>query len=117
MSQGDASTVTSRPAYFAVLCTTPDVETATALADKLVRARLSACVNVVPGLTSVYWWNNAVHHDAEALLIAKTDGAHLRELIDAIVLHHPYDNPEAIALEVADGAERYLQWISDSIEP
>lgn len=116
MSHGDPSTVTSRPAYFAVLCTAPDVESATALADKLVRERLAACVNVVPGLTSVYWWNNAVHHDAEALLVAKTDRAHVRELIDAIVRHHAYDNPEAIALEVAAGAAAYLQWISDSLE-
>lgn len=100
---------------FVVLCTVPDARTATELSRSLVQAKVAACVNVVPGVTSFYHWEGAVCQDQEHLLVAKTDGAHLQELIDMISRDHPYECPEAIALKIVDGARAYLEWIGTAL--
>ena len=90
--------------FFVVLCTCPDLETARGLARQLVEGSLVACVNVVPGLRSIYRWNGSVHEDAEVLMILKTTGDQL----------HPYDVPEFVALAVSNGHDPYLRWVADS---
>ena len=105
----------ARPSRFVVLCTAPDQETATRLARAWVEGRLAACVNVIDGIISVYRWEGAVQEDREVLLVAKTDAAHLDQLIANIEADHPYDCPEAIALPIAAGAEPYLEWIGAAL--
>ncbi len=113
--------IDTNPAYeavgsrFVVLCTTPDAQTATELSRSLVQAKVAACVNVVPGVISFYRWEGAVCRDEEHLLVVKTDGAHLQELIDMISREHPYDCPEAIALKIVGGASEYLEWIEAAL--
>ncbi len=98
-----------------MLCTAPDAETAARLARLLVSRRLAACVNVIPGLSSHYHWDDALREDPELLLLAKTDGDHLAELIEAIEQEHPYECPEAIALPISAGSSAYLEWIRQSL--
>ena len=95
----------------AVLITAPDEQTALALARALVEARLAACVNLVPGVRSVYRWQGVVQDDGEILMIAKTRRARLVELQRRVHELHPYDVPEVIALPVGGGSEAYLGWI------
>lgn len=100
--------------FFVVLCTCPDVETAQALARQLVESSLVACVNVVPGLRSIYRWNGSVQEDAEVLMILKTTGDRLEVARERLVQLHPYDVPEFVALAVSNGHDSYLQWVVDS---
>lgn len=99
-----------------VLTTVPDAETATEIARALVEERLAACVNVVPGLTSIYRWEGEIQEDTEFLLLIKTT----EEAIDALQKRleelHPYSVPEVLAFQVNSGLERYLSWVEKSVK-
>ena len=94
-------------------CTCPDTATAQAIADVLVGERLAACVNVLPGLRSVYRWQGAIERADEALLLIKTVRGQLPALQARVVALHPYELPELVAVEVAGGLAAYLDWIAE----
>lgn len=115
MSDNAEGISAGRPGEFlVVLSTVPDHGTATGIARALVEARLAACVNVVPGLTSIYRWEGAVHEDAELLLVIKTRRALFDELARALSAAHPYEVPEIVALPLAGGGAKYLAWLAES---
>ncbi|AEB11764.1 divalent-cation tolerance protein CutA [Marinithermus hydrothermalis] len=95
-----------------VLVTVPNEETAKTLARTLVEERLAACVNIVPGLTSVYRWEGKVVEDAELLLVIKTTEARFAALEARVRALHPYTVPEVIALPIQAGARPYLEWLA-----
>lgn len=94
-------------------CTCPDADTAARVADALVAERLAACVNVVPGLRSVYRWQGAVERSDETLLLIKTTRDRLEALVARVPALHPYELPEVIAVEVAGGLSTYLDWVAE----
>ncbi|MCC7071099.1 MAG: divalent-cation tolerance protein CutA [Deltaproteobacteria bacterium] len=94
-----------------VLITVPSMETARTLARTLVEERLAACVNIVPGLTSIYRFEGAIHEDAELLLVVKTVPHRLTALFARVAELHPYKVPECLALPVESGLPRYLEWV------
>ena len=81
----------------------------------LVERRLAACVNVVPGVTSIYSWKGGVSTDSELLLVIKTRREKLDEVRSALLELHPYEVPELIAMAIEGGHEAYLEWIEDSV--
>jgi periplasmic divalent cation tolerance protein len=93
-----------------VFITTPRDE-ANKLARTLVEMRLAACVNLTPRIESYFWWDDAVQHDEEALLIVKTTEAKLDDLMTYVAENHSYDLPEVIALPLSEGLPEYLAWI------
>jgi periplasmic divalent cation tolerance protein len=97
-----------------LVSTCPDASTAERIARELVGASLVACVNIVPGLRSIYRWSGAVKADDEVLMILKTPADRLSAARERLVALHPYDVPEVVALPVADGHHPYLQWVIDS---
>lgn len=98
-------------AYNVVLVTVPDRKTAEDLAEGLVKAKLAACVNIVPGLTSVYWWEGKVDRAEELLLVAKTRASLVPELVKFVRKNHPYTVPETISLPILAGNPAYLDWL------
>lgn len=94
-----------------VLVTAPDAETAQRLAHALVTERLAACVNLVPGIRSVYRWEGRIHEDAEVLLVAKTRADRCDALAARIQALHPYELPEVVVLPVTGGSAGYLDWV------
>ena len=96
-----------------VLVTCPP-DRAQSIADALVEERVAACVNVVPGLQSVYRWKGEVHHDTEAMLLVKTTRDRFEALKQAVLKHHPYELPEVIAVPVDRGHTPYLEWVIES---
>jgi periplasmic divalent cation tolerance protein len=98
-----------------VLCTVPDRESAERIATMLVTERLAACVNIVPGITSVYRWQEKIETDSELLLVIKT-GQGVSETLQNRILHlHPYELPEIIAVPIEEGLPGYLDWLTDSL--
>ena len=93
------------------LTTCPDEASAQALATALVQERLAACVNRIGGLRSTYIWDARLQDEAEILLIIKTTAARLDELQARLKSLHPYELPELLAIAVAGGNERYLDWV------
>jgi periplasmic divalent cation tolerance protein len=95
-----------------VLSTCASTEEAQRMARALVEKRLAACVNVMPGIRSVYRWKDAIEDEEEVLLLIKTSRGLLEELREEIERLHSYEVPEVIALSVVDGSERYLAWMN-----
>ncbi len=93
------------------LITAPDVATALLLARALVEARTAACVNLLPGVTSIYRWQGAVHEDAEVLLVAKTRAERLSQIEALLARLHPYEVPELVVLAPEHVERKYLAWL------
>jgi periplasmic divalent cation tolerance protein len=93
------------------LCTCPDMDTAHALAERLLTERLAACINILPGLVSVYQWQDKLETDQEVLLLIKTTGQRIAALTARILALHPYDLPEVISHPITAGHPHYLDWV------
>jgi periplasmic divalent cation tolerance protein len=96
-----------------VLITSASREEAEDIARKLVEERLAACVNIVPHVRSLFWWENKLSEEEEVLLIVKTRRSRFRALVLRVKALHSYSVPEIIALPVVVGHTSYLQWIED----
>lgn len=96
-----------------VLVTAPDAETGKRIARALVEPGLAACVNVVPGLTSIYRWKGVVEEAGEVLLVVKTTRERLDACREALVRVHPYEVPEFVALDADAVAPAYAAWVAD----
>ena len=92
------------------LCTCPPSE-AVRLAGLVVEGGLAACVNVLPSVQSIYRWEGKLENEEESLLIIKTTTTGFPALCDTLAEAHPYDVPEIILLDVADGLPAYLGWV------
>jgi periplasmic divalent cation tolerance protein len=104
------------PSVSLVLTTLGADADAAALATTLVEERLAACVNIVPGVTSVYRWQGAVSQDREQQLIIKTTNASLTALEARLRQLHPYELPEFIIVHAGGGSEEYLNWVAGSVD-
>ncbi len=94
-----------------VLVTVPDQKTAELLAHRLLEARLIACAQFLPGLTSIYEWKGKVETAQEWLVIMKTRSDVFEKLCERIQSLHPYEVPQIVALPIERGHLPYLQWI------
>ena len=98
------------------LCTVPDQDTATRIAETLVTEQLAACVNIIPAIQSIYRWEGAIEHDEELLLLIKTSTAVWPLLEERILALHPYELPEIISVRIQDGNNHYLNWITNNLK-
>jgi periplasmic divalent cation tolerance protein len=101
--------------YLVAMTTVGDAEQAVALARALLDRRLVACVNVLPGVRSLYRWKGSFADEAEQVLLMKTRADRFEELSAAVAELHPYEVPELIAFAVEKGAPSYLRWIDSSL--
>ena len=98
-----------------VLVTAPSPAVARRIARALIARRLAACVNVMPGLISLFWWAGKLSRAREALLIIKTPARAFQPLTRAILSLHPYEVPEILALAVTAGHAPYARWVRASV--
>lgn len=101
--------------YCVILVTTGSQAQAESIARALVEEKLAACCNIVPGLRSVYRWQDAVQVDEEQLLIIKSAPTRFEEIERRVRDLHAYDVPEIIMLPVTRGSAPYLAWIDQSL--
>ena len=97
-----------------VLCTCPTTE-AESLSQKIIEAKLAACVNILPTITSIFSWEATIQKEQESLLLIKTTQAIYPKLEAHLAEMHSYDVPEIIALPIHKGLPNYLNWINDTV--
>lgn len=94
-----------------IYCTCPDIESANKISRLLISQHMAACVNQVPGITSIYEWEGKIEENNEVLLLIKSTEERF-DLIERLVTEeHPYELPELIAVPVTKGLADYLDWI------
>ena len=94
-----------------VLITTSSEEEARKIAELLVNGKKAACVNIVPGVDSVFWWEDKLDSARESLLLVKTRASLFPEIVELVKRMHSYEVPEIIALPIIAGSEDYLKWL------
>lgn len=94
-----------------VLCTFPDLPQARHIGTLLVEKQLAACVNLIPAVESIFCWEGKISTESEVLAVFKTTAECLVELEQELLVRHPYEVPELLALPVANGSEAYLKWV------
>jgi periplasmic divalent cation tolerance protein len=101
--------------YLVILNTCPDKESATQVANALIHRQLAACVNILPGLTSIYPWKGQIETSEECLLLIKSTQSAYEKVETTIRDAHPYELPEVIAVPIVTGLHTYLSWIGENI--
>ncbi len=96
-----------------IFITSGSNEEANRLARTLVEEKLAACVNILPGVESLYWWKGKIESSKEWMLVVKTQGKMVRRVVKRVKEIHSYEVPEIIALPIVEGNRDYLKWISD----
>jgi periplasmic divalent cation tolerance protein len=94
-----------------VYSTFPSAESAELVGGHLVERRLAACVNILPGMTSIYRWEGKIARDSEAVMIIKTRASLAEAVIGAVKAEHPYTNPALLVIAIESGAAKYLAWL------
>lgn len=102
--------------FCVVFVTVPDKGIAEHIAGEILKDKLCACVNIIDGITSMYWWKEKIEKSSEALMIIKTTITNYKSLEAKIIDLHPYEVPEVISLDLKDGNNNYLKWIIESVK-
>lgn len=98
-----------------VLCTAPDEAAAQELATRVLEEKLAACVTLLPGATSLYYWEGKLQQEYEVQMLLKSDRRHQQTLLACLRQYHPYHTPELLVLAVEDGDREYLAWLNASL--
>lgn len=101
--------------FIVIFITCANKQEAEKIAAGLIDAKLAACVNIVPGVESLFWWENKVDRADEVLLVVKSKKTKLAGIIKKVKSLHSYSTPEIIALPIIAGDKDYLKWITDSL--
>jgi len=101
--------------YIVVLITTGTPEEAQRIAAVLLEQRKAACVNIVPRVSSRFWWRGELDSAEESLLIVKTKATLLDEVVSLVKEAHSYDVAEVIALPIVGGNKDYLDWMGGEV--
>jgi len=94
-----------------VLITTGSEEEAHKIAELLTNEKKAACVNIVPRIDSLFWWEGKIDSARESLLLVKTSASLFPEIVEMVKRTHSYEVPEIIALPIIAGSEDYLKWL------
>lgn len=97
------------------LVTSPNARVSRKLASAALEHRTAACVNVLPGIESHYWWKGKKERSREQLLIFKTTRQKIAALQKIVLREHPYETPEFVVLPILAGSRDYLAWIAGSV--
>src|SRR3989338_8959778 len=97
--------------FVVALITCPNIKEAQNISRALVKARLAACVNIIGGIQSVFWWQKKIDTAKEILLIVKTKKSLFKKLALKVKSMHSYKVPEIISLPIIDGNKEYLGWL------
>ncbi|KAF8795316.1 protein CutA homolog isoform X2 [Argiope bruennichi] len=95
--------------------TAPSDDVAKKIAEGLVKEKLAACVNIIPGIHSIYEWKGEIQKDSEVLMLIKSRTSRLDELTKYVRENHPYEVCEVISMPIQQGNEPYLKWLDEIV--
>lgn len=98
--------------FIFVYITTKDLDEAKRIGQTLIKEKLAACVNILPEMQSIYWWQGKIEKSNEAVLIVKTKASLYNKASAKIKNLHSYSCPCILALPIVDGNAEYLRWIN-----
>ncbi|MDD2680143.1 MAG: divalent-cation tolerance protein CutA [Candidatus Omnitrophica bacterium] len=101
--------------HIIVLITAANKKEADTIARKLIKNKLAACVNIISGIKSLFWWQGKLDRAKEALLMVKSRKEKFNKIVKAVKSSHSYSVPEIIAIPITSGFKPYLKWIDDSL--
>jgi periplasmic divalent cation tolerance protein len=101
----------AKPGYLVVFITTSSYEEARKIADTLIDRKKAACVNIVPGVNSLFRWKGKIEEAEESLMVVKTRAELFPDVVSLVKSIHSYEVPEIIALSIVEGSPDYLEWL------
>jgi periplasmic divalent cation tolerance protein len=101
--------------YIVIFITTPAGEEAGLISKVLLEQKKAACINIVSGVSSLFWWQGKIESAAESLLVVKTKKSLLEEIVQIVKKIHANDVPEIIALPITGGNRDYLEWVGKEV--
>ncbi len=101
--------------YIVVFVTVPSDNDAEEIANELIDSKLAACVNIISNIKSFFTWNGKKEVITESLLVVKTEKEYFKRLQDKVKQLHSYDTPEIISMQISEGNQGYLDWISKTL--
>lgn len=101
--------------FIVIFVTTAGEAEAQKIANALVKQKKVACVNIIPKVNSLFWWQGKIESANESLLVIKSKMELLDEIIKLVKKLHSYEVPEIVALPIVGGNEDYLNWIEESL--
>ena len=96
-----------------IYSTFPSLTDAERVGSDLVERGMAACVNIIPGMTSIYVWNGEKHRESETVMIVKTRHGLAGQVISKARRLHPYTNPALLIIPVLGGSEAFCSWIAE----
>jgi periplasmic divalent cation tolerance protein len=101
------------PTEIIIFITTADEQEAQGIAKLLLGKHFIACANIVPRVSSIFWWQGVLESEIECMLVLKTKRSLLDDVVEAVKSAHSYDVPEVIALPIIGGNQDYLNWLKE----
>ncbi len=102
--------------YRLLYITTKDKEEAIKIGKCLVEERLVACINMIDGMESMYWWQGQIEFGKECILLAKTLSSTVESIITRVKELHSYTCPCILSINIEDGNQEYLEWLSQEVK-
>ena len=102
--------------YVIVYITTKDEDEARKIGESLVKEKLAACINVIPGIESIYWWKGKVERNKESALIVKTKKELAGKVMEKVKKLHSYDTPSVDVIPITEGNKECFEWIEESLK-
>src|SRR5947199_9672847 len=96
------------------LSTFPDADTARRISNQLVTERFVACANILPGVESIYRWNERIEIGNETLVFFKLSEDRQAAFQEKLRSLHPYEVPEIVFVPISSGLPDYLRWVADN---
>jgi len=103
--------------YIIILSTINTETDAQRIAENLVKSKFAACVNIIPGIQSIYEWEGKQRSDGELLLLIKTTKEKEKDVYEFLIHTHPYDVPEIVTIPIQNGSDAYLNWMKNILNP
>jgi periplasmic divalent cation tolerance protein len=101
--------------HVVLFITTADEEEARLISRVLLEQKKAACVNIVPGISSLFWWQGNIDSAQESLLVVKTRAMLVDDIVQLVKQLHSNDVPEIIALPIVGGSKDYLEWVDREV--
>ena len=105
----------SKAEILMVFVTVPGLKDGNRMSKEILTSRLAACVTVIPGVQSMYWWKGKIARAKEAMLVMKTTRNQYRRLESKIMELHSYEVPEIVAIPLVAGLSQYIEWVSREV--